>query len=198
MITFINNNIDIPYKIFREKYNQAYLQKQDSIQSIAISSFSPKSNEVYSRYVNLKIVDDKNFIFFTNYDSPKSKQFEMHNQISATIFWSKTNTQIRMLAKIQKMSKSFNNEYFINRNLKKNALAISSNQSNQIDSYSQVIENYNRSLESDDLKKCPDYWGGFSFIPYYFEFWDGHESRINKREVYGLAGGIWKHSFLQP
>ena len=50
--------------------------------------------------------------------------------------------------------------------------------------YDQVKENYHRSLERDDLKKCPEYWGGFSFTPYYFEFWEGHKSRINKREVF--------------
>jgi len=50
---------------------------------------------------------------------------------------------------------------FLNRSEEKNALAISSNQSKPIDSYSQVKENYNKSLENDDLKKCPEYWGGF-------------------------------------
>ena len=92
----------------------------------------------------------------------------------------------------------FNQNYFFNRPEEKNALAISSNQSKLIDSYSQVKENYNRSLESDDLKKCPEHWGGYSFIPYYFEFWEGHELRLNKREVFDKIDGIWKHSFLQP
>ena len=86
-----------------------------------------------------------------------------------------------MKAQIKKTTKEFNQKYFFDRSKEKNALAISSNQSKQIDSYSQVIDNYNRSLESDDLKKCPEYWGGYSFIPYYFEFLEGHESRINKR-----------------
>jgi pyridoxine/pyridoxamine 5'-phosphate oxidase len=103
-----------------------------------------------------------------------------------------------MKAQIKKTSKEFNQNYFSDRSEKKNALAISSNQSKQIYSYSQVIENYNRSLENDDLKKCPEYWGGYSFIPYYFEFWVGHESRINKREVFDITDGVWKQSFLQP
>ena len=30
----------------------------------------------------------------------------------------------------------------------------------------------------------PDFWGGYSFIPYYFEFWQGHENRLNKRHVF--------------
>ena len=92
----------------------------------------------------------------------------------------------------------FNQNYFFNRPEEKNALAISSSQSKPIDSYSQVKENYNRSLESDDLKKCPDFWGGYSFVPYYFEFWEGHQSRINKREVFEKMDCVWKQSFLQP
>ena len=67
-----------------------------------------------------------------------------------------------------------------------------------INSYNQVKENYIKSLENDDLKKCPNYWGGFSFTPYYFEFWEGHKSRINKREVFNKIDGVWRHLFLQP
>jgi pyridoxamine 5'-phosphate oxidase len=103
-----------------------------------------------------------------------------------------------MKANIKRTSKEFNQKYFFDRLKEKNALAISSNQSNPINSYSLVKENYNKSLKNDDLKKCPDYWGGFLFIPYYFEFWEGHESRINKREVFKKSDGIWKNSFLQP
>jgi pyridoxine/pyridoxamine 5'-phosphate oxidase len=103
-----------------------------------------------------------------------------------------------MRAEIKKTSKEFNQKYFSNRKEEKNALAISSDQSKQIDSYSQVKENYYRSLKNNDLQKCPEYWGGYSFIPYYFEFWEGDESRINKREVYEKDHGAWKHLFLQP
>ena len=50
----------------------------------------------------------------------------------------------------------------------------------------------------EDLAKCPDYWGGFSFVPYYFEFWEGNESRINKRESFILVDDNWNKSNLQP
>ena len=198
MIEFKNLSQEIPYKILKEKYDIALDAGQDSINAICIASYSSKTREVNARYVNLKIVKDKEFIFFSNYNSIKSSDFRSHNQISALIYWNAINIQIRMRAQIRKTSKEFNQKYFSDRSEEKNALAISSNQSKQIDSYSQVKENYNKSLESDDLKKCPEYWGGYSFIPYYFEFWEGHESRINKREVFDKTNGIWKHSFLQP
>ena len=44
----------------------------------------------------------------------------------------------------------------------------------------------------------PNFWGGYSFIPYYFEFWEGHESRLNKRDVYEMKSNEWEHGILQP
>ena len=198
MIKLNNLNQERPYQLFKEKYDDAIDAGQKSIEAISISSFNKEINEVDCRYVNLKFILNDEFIFFSNYDSPKAFAFNSHNQIAALLYWSSINVLIRMKAQIKKTSKQFNQKYFLDRSEKKNALAISSSQSKPIDCYSQVKENYNRSLESDDLKKCPEYWGGYSFSPYYFEFWEGHESRLNKREAFDIVDGIWRHSFLQP
>ena len=198
MIKFNNLSQETPYLLLKTKYDQALNAGQKSIEAISISSFNKEMNEVDSRYVNLKFINNDEFIFFSNYNSPKASAFNSNNQIAALLYWSSINVQIRMKAQIKKTSNEFNQKYFFDRTKEKNAIAISSNQSKQIDSYDQVKENYNKSLESDDLKKCPEYWGGYSFIPYYFEFWEGHESRINKREIFDKIDGIWKHSFLQP
>lgn len=198
MIQFENLNQDEPYLLFKTKYEEAFNAGQKVIEAISISTYDNKSNEVDSRFVNLKFVSKDEFIFFTNYKSPKANSFITHNQIAALIYWSSINVQVRMKAKIKKMSDEYNQKYFENRSEKKNALAISSNQSKPIDSYRKVIENYNKSLINDDLKKCPDFWGGYSFTPYYFEFWEGHESRINKREVFDKIDDGWRHSFVQP
>ena len=198
MIQFKNLKKDKPYLLFKSKYDEALSAGQKVIEAISISTFENKTNEVDSRFVNLKFVSEDEFIFFTNYKSPKANSFETHNQIAALIYWSSINVQIRMKAKIKKTSKEYNQEYFLNRSEKKNALAISSNQSKPIDSYSQVIENFNNSIKNDDLKKCPEFWGGYTFTPFYFEFWEGHESRLNKREVFKKKDGDWVHSFVQP
>ena len=198
MIQFDNLNQEKPYLLFEAKYNEALNAGQKVIEAISISSFNNQIDEVDSRYVNLKFINNDEFIFFSNYNSPKASAFNSHNQIAALMYWSSINVQIRMKAKIKRTSKEFNQKYFFNRSKEKNALAISSSQSNPIESYNQVKENYNKSLENNDLKKCPEYWGGFSFVPYYFEFWEGHELRINKREAFNQSDGVWKHSLLQP
>ena len=179
-------------------YDRAQINGQNNIEAILISSYSHESNEVDSRFVNLKYIDNDKFIFFSNYQSPKSNQFMSHNQISAVLFWDSINIQIRIKALIEKTSKEFNQIYFSKRDKKKNALAISSNQSININSYSEVKKEFNETLLKQDLSVCPDYWGGYSFNPYYFEFWEGHESRLNKRDIYEIRNGKWHHSILQP
>ena len=198
MIKFNNLNQEKHYQLLKEKYDEALDVGQENIEAISISSFNKETGEVDSRYVNLKFIINDEFIFFSNYNSPKAFAFNSHNQIAALIYWSSINIQIRMKAKVKKTSKEFNQKYFFDRSEEKNALAISSNQSKPIDSYNQVKENYNKSLKNDDLRKCPEYWGGYSFTPYYFEFWEGHESRINKREIFKKIDGVWKQSILQP
>ena len=65
MIEFINNNSAKPFLIFKNKYNLAIEAGQKNIEAISISSYNNSSSEVNSRYVNLKIINDNEFIFFT-------------------------------------------------------------------------------------------------------------------------------------
>ncbi|MAD48446.1 MAG: pyridoxamine 5'-phosphate oxidase [Gammaproteobacteria bacterium] len=198
MIIFNNLSKSAPYLVFKEKYDESHDANQKNIEAICIASYSRESNEVNARFVNLKFINDKDFIFFSNYSSIKAKDFCSHSQITALIYWHNIDVQIRMKAIIKKTSKEFNNKYFAERDEQKNALAISSMQSKEISSYDEVKNNFSKSLKSDNLKDCPDYWGGYSFSPYYFEFWQGHRSRLNKRDVYEVKNDKWAHSILQP
>jgi len=198
MIKFINLKKENPYIQLHKKYQDAIGAGQKNIEAISISTFNIATNEVDSRYVNLKFIDNDQFIFFSNYNSPKSNAFKSHNQIAASIFWSSIDCQIRIKAKIKKMSTKYNSDYFKQRSQDKNALAISSKQSSVITSYDQVIKKYEYVKEHNDLSKCPEYWGGFCFKPYEIEFWEGHESRINKRDLYKLKKKKWQHFVLEP
>tara|TARA_B000000565_G_C23766705_1_gene370619 strand:- start:41 stop:637 length:597 start_codon:yes stop_codon:yes gene_type:complete len=198
MITFKKLPRDKPYRVLKEFYDCAVNKNQKNIEAICISSFSKENNQVNSRFVNLKFVEGNEFIFFSNYESPKSIEFSEHNQISATIFWNSINTQIRFKAKILKIDKKRNQAYFLERSAEKNALAISSKQSREISSYKEVKDNYITALKNQDLTRCPNYWGGFSFVPFEIEFWEGHDFRLNKREKYFYKDDAWKKILLEP
>jgi pyridoxamine 5'-phosphate oxidase len=197
MIDISNISKDVPYRIFSQYYQKALNEGQQTIEAISISTFNKNKDEVTSRFVNLKYVIDDEWIFFSNYNSDKANDISSHNQISASFYWHSINTQIRIKANIFKSSEIFSDKHFLSRSKEKNALAISSNQSSSIDSYSSIIKNYESTLQHDSLIR-PEYWGGYSFTPYYFEFWEGHDSRLNKRNAYELNNSQWLHKVLQP
>ena len=199
MIKIIQTKPIKPLEIFIDLYGKAINSNQKNTEAICISSYDVKSSQVESRFVNLKYITDNQWIFFSGYEGPKSIQFKNHPQISGLFYWPNTDVQIRIKAKIKKAELIFSNNHFKNRHRSKNALAISSNQSQQIESYEKILENFNKVNDSkSDLKERPNYWGGYSFEPFYFEFWEGHESRLNKREVYEKSGDSWNHLILQP
>ena len=198
MIEFKKLKQEEPYILFKKKYDEAEDKAQKNIEAITIASYNKEKNEVDSRLVNLKFIDEDKFIFFSNYNSPKAKAFKSHDQISGLFYWPSTNVQIRIKAKVSKSSVGYNKQYFKRRSPKKNALAISSIQSDKIESYDAVISKYKDVQENRDLSICPKYWGGFLFVPYYFEFWEGNEFRINKRLVFEEIDGHWKKYFIQP
>lgn len=198
MIFFNNIDNSIPYKKIENFYKKALSQNEQLLDSIVISSYDKKTNEVDSRFVNLKCIENTKFIFYSNYNSPKSLQFASHDQISAVIYWPTINLQVRIKAIIKRLPKKKSDIYFKERNKEKNALAISSNQSNIIESYKHVEEKFHNTLTKANLLVRPEYWGGFSFEPYYFEFWEGHEIRINKREAFSLVKNKWLSFTLEP
>ena len=198
MIKFKNLSKEKPFILFKEFYEKAVDSNQNNVEAIHIASYSKNLQEVDGRFVNLKIIEDEKFIFFSNYNSPKSNQFKSHDQIAATFYWSCIDVQIRIKGKINKIPKNISDNYFKKRSSKKNALAISSKQSQKIKSYELVVKNYNKTYQNNNLLLRPDYWGGYFFKPYQFEFWEGHPSRINKRILYDFQNNQWHEIFLQP
>jgi len=199
MIDLSSISDETPLYLFKKFYEEAFNNKQKNIEAVVISSYDSAINYVDSRYVNLKYVIENQFIFFSNYMSPKSIQFGKHDQVSMVFFWNAINLQIRIAGNIKKCSDEFSDNHFLKRSDNKNALSISSMQSQTIQKYQDVINNYEEVKNNKKILKIrPKYWGGFAVTPYSFEFWEGHESRINKRNLYTLKDTKWIHKILQP
>lgn len=188
-----------PYDYFERLYNKALDANQKNIEAIAISSYNPKREEVTSRYVNLKYIINEEWIFFSNYQSPKALDFANHKNISGLLFWQSINTQIRIKANIQKTNTEFSDQHYKTRSIEKNVLANSSKQSVKVKSFDEVIENYNKVMnKKESIYERPIFWGGYSFTPHYFEFWEGNNKRLNKRIVFERTSNIWDEYVIQP
>lgn len=202
MIEFLDNqnNTIKPLQLLKKYYDQAIKSEQIIPEAMSISSFDFVNNFVDSRFVNLKFVQDNKLVFFSNYKSKKAEQFEESNTrlITALIYWNTINVQIRIRGNISKLDTKLSDKYFKNRAKEKNALAIASKQSKKIKSYELFLEKYKQILQNEDLTLRPGYWGGYEINTTYFEFWEGHNARINKRMVLELEKGDWKEYFLQP
>lgn len=194
----ININKSEPYQKFISKYEAALSANQKNVEAFVVSSFNKENDEVDARFVNLKYIIDDEWVFFSNYHSPKAKQFLNHDQISCIFYWPNIDTQIRLKSKVKRSSKEFSDDHYKTRDREKNALAACSRQSEKIFSYDDFLSKYNKMLEADDFKKRPQYWGGFSFYPYYFEFWEGHDKRLNRREVFQKNQSVWEKYYIQP
>lgn len=201
MIKFLNNIHEKPYHEFKKLHDEAVNAKQSFVEAASISSFNKTNNEISSRFVNIKELNRDQFFFYTNYESPKAKDFSSHDQVSINFFWNMTATQIRIKGKIYKASSEKSDIHYESRDERKNFLSIISNQSQPIESYKDFKNKYKEGYENitaEDLKKRPQYWGGYYIRPYYFEFWTGEKFRINKRVSYKFTKNTWNTEILAP
>ena len=58
MIKFNNLSSEAPFQIFKDKYSEALKNGQKNIEAASISSFNKEKNEVDSRFVNIKFIND--------------------------------------------------------------------------------------------------------------------------------------------
>lgn len=197
MIKFISFDIE-PIGIFKRLFENSLKNCQLNPDAMCISSIDIKKDMPHSRFVNLKYIKDNELIFFSNYKSKKGRQFNSCSNVSCAFFWPTINVQVRIEGTIKKTSSLISDQHFENRSLKKNALAISSNQSSIAKSYDDIKIKFQNELENGNLKKRPSYWGGYSISPSCFEFWRGEKNRLNKREEYRNNGKKWVYSILEP
>ncbi len=159
------------------------------------------NGQPYARTVLLKLYDTQGFVFFTNYESRKSKHIEGNSHVSVLFPWVALARQVQITGVAARISSLDSLKYFTTRPRGSQIGAWSSPQSQVISSRS-VLE-----MKVAEMKRkfahgsvpLPDFWGGFRIEPEMFEFWQGRESRLHDRFQYvrGPDGG-WRVQRLAP
>src|SRR5215813_8574168 len=85
-----------------------------------------------ARVVLLKEVDDRGFVFFTNYESRKASDLAAHPFAALVVFWEPLHRQIRIEGAIEKVSPAASDAYFASRPRGSQIGAIASPQSRPI------------------------------------------------------------------
>lgn len=193
---------DNPILQFQKWLDEATSSK-DIVEPTAmnLATFS-KDLGLSSRMVLLKGVDDRGFVFFTNYDSRKALDLIDCQQAALCFWWGSLERQVRVEGEVVKVSEQESDDYFHSRPRGSQIGAIASKQSQVMDSY-QSLRDEVRDVEEKykDLVVIPrpGYWGGYRVVPKNIEFWQGRPSRLHDRLKY-IKGenGDWKIERLSP
>jgi pyridoxamine 5'-phosphate oxidase len=159
-----------------------------------------QSGRPSTRTVLLKSVDERGFIFFTNYDSRKGRELAGNPNAALTFFWPDLERQVCVAGTVTKLPVAESENYFKSRPRGSRLAAWASNQSDVIPDRA-ALESKWRELEQkfpDDVPLPPN-WGGFILKPERIEFWQGRPSRLHDRFNYTRQpDNSWKLERLAP
>ena len=153
------------------------------------------------RMVLLKGVDDRGFIFYTNYESRKARDMEATGRASLLFFWRSLERQVRIDGTVERVSPAESDAYFETRPLDSRLSVYASRQSEAIENREVLEDAFDRVRRSygDDSVPRPDWWGGYRIVPDEFEFWQGRASRLHDRLRYVKgANSAWRRERLAP
>ena len=132
---------DNPIEQFKLWFEKA--QKSNVIEPNAmVLSTIQKNNTPTSRTVLLKEIDKNGFIFFTNYDSRKSKNIKNNKYVSTLFLWKKIERQIIINGICKKISKTKSEKYFKSRPRKSKIASWASIQSSLLESPSVLLKRF--------------------------------------------------------
>lgn len=154
-----------------------------------------------ARIVLLKGVDERGFVFFTNYESKKADDLHQNPHACLVFFWKELERQIRISGQVEKVTEAESDQYFHSRPEGSRIGAWASPQSSVISSREIIEEKVAVLQQTFGGKEIPRplHWGGYRVKPVKIEFWQGRSNRLHDRIQYTLQSeGSWKIERLAP
>jgi pyridoxamine 5'-phosphate oxidase len=151
------------------------------------------------RTVLLKGVDERGFVFYTNYASRKARELEETGHAALLFYWPSLVRQVRIDGTVEKVTDAESDAYFATRPIESRWSVYASTQSAVIESRAALESRYTvaREMYGDRIPR-PSWWGGYRVIPSEFEFWQGRPGRLHDRLRYRRDEAQWRRDRLAP
>jgi pyridoxamine 5'-phosphate oxidase len=188
---------DDPIAIFSSLFERASRDCAEP-DAMVLSTVDPDGRPS-ARYVLLKGIDDRGFVFYTNAESRKAKALAAHPDAALTFYWPPA-TQVRIEGSVERVSDAEADAYFATRPRESQIGAWASLQSAGLASRAaldaRVLE-VERRFEDAAVSR-PPFWTGFRVVAHSIEFWTRDPARLHERVVYQRGSGEWTRSLLFP
>jgi pyridoxamine 5'-phosphate oxidase len=158
------------------------------------------SGQPSCRVVLLKGLDERGFVFFTNYESRKSRDLTANPKAALTFFWPALDRQVRVEGAVGRTTEAESTAYFSTRPLSARIGAWASPQSATLADRGELekrVEVVGKRFESGEVL-LPPFWGGYRLTPQTVEFWQGRTDRLHDRLRYSRSSTGWRIERLAP
>jgi pyridoxamine 5'-phosphate oxidase len=179
---------------------QAILGRSPADANAMVLATVGRDGKPSTRNVLLKGVDQRGFIFFTNYDSRKSLELAENPNAALTFYWAELERQVCVSGVVEKISREESDNYFKTRPRGSRLAAWASNQRDVVVDRTALDARWKEMEKKfpDDVPLPPN-WGGFVLKPERIEFWQGRASRLHDRFQYTRRpDNSWKLERLAP
>ncbi|BFG72496.1 pyridoxamine 5'-phosphate oxidase [Paraburkholderia terrae] len=188
-----------PFRQFDVWFKQAIDAQLPEPNTMTLATVDPRGRPS-ARIVLIKAVDERGFVFFTNYESRKGLELAQNPHASLLFYWIELERQVRVEGTVVKTSDAESDTYFASRPVGSRIGAWASEQSKVIESRA-ALEAREREFiaQYGDNPPRPPHWGGYRLIPDAIEFWQGRPSRLHDRLLYTRSGNAdWTIARLSP
>src|SRR5689334_21982986 len=152
------------------------------------------------RVILIRGVDERGFVFYTNYGSRKARELTANPRAALCQHWPSLEEQVRVEGRVELADAAESDRYFAGRPRDSQLGAWASQQSAVLPSR-QLLQDRLAEIEArvtGEPVPRPSFWGDFRLVPDAIEFWFGRPGRLHERLRYTRAGGPWQASWLYP
>lgn len=152
------------------------------------------------RVILLRTVDERGFVFFTNYESRKAQDLADNARAALCQHWPTLEEQIRVEGPVVRIAAAESDAYFAGRPRDSQIGAWASDQSRPLETRAVLdarLADVERRFSGSPVTR-PPFWGGYRIVPETIEFWYGRAGRLHERLLYTRADEGWRTSWLFP